>query len=68
VTAVDEKGVTIAHQPVPELNWPAMTMAFAWGDADRRSDISVGDEVGFTFREGGVGYVVESIEKTGDRT
>jgi Cu(I)/Ag(I) efflux system membrane fusion protein len=68
VTAVDEKSVTIAHQPVPELNWPAMTMAFAWGDADRRSDISVGDEVGFTFREGGVGYVVESIEKTGDRT
>jgi Cu(I)/Ag(I) efflux system membrane fusion protein len=63
VTAVDEKGITIAHAPVPALNWPEMTMGFGWGSSGRNAGIAVGDEVEFAFREGAAGYVLESIEE-----
>lgn len=63
VTAIDASGVTIAHSPVPRLNWPEMTMAFGWGDLAH--DVVVGDEVVFSFRKGGAGYVLTSLAKTG---
>src|SRR5690606_34301627 len=47
VTAIDDEGVTIAHEPVPDLNWPAMTMAFTWGSVDRQADLTIGDQVDF---------------------
>jgi Cu(I)/Ag(I) efflux system membrane fusion protein len=64
VTAVSDAGVTIAHTPVPELNWPAMTMQFAWG-AGGKKNIAVGDEVSFAFKKGGAGYVLERIDHAG---
>ncbi len=63
VTAIDAAGVTLAHSPVPQLNWPEMTMAFGWGDLAH--DVAVGDEVTFSFRKGGAGYVLTSIQKIG---
>jgi Cu(I)/Ag(I) efflux system membrane fusion protein len=63
VTAIDAAGVTLAHSPVPQLNWPEMTMAFGWGDVPR--DVAIGDEVEFSFLKGGAGYVLTSIRKTG---
>ena len=61
VTAIDSKGVTIAHTPVERLNWPAMTMQFAWGPGGPKT-LTVGDEVDFTFKKGSAGYVIETIE------
>ncbi len=61
ITAVDANGATIAHAPVAALNWPEMTMAFGWGD--RARDFKVGDEVAFSFRKGGAGYVLIAIRK-----
>lgn len=63
VTAVDAKGVTIAHAPVAALNWPEMTMTFGWGDLPH--DIAVGDPVAFSFRKDPAGYVLTAILKTG---
>lgn len=47
VTALDTTTITLAHQPVPELNWGAMTMEFALGAPV--SGINVGDNVMFSF-------------------
>lgn len=63
ITAVDANGVTIAHAPVTALSWPEMTMAFGWGGQQR--DFNVGDEVVFSFRKGGAGYVLTTIRKAG---
>lgn len=64
VTAIDANGVTIAHAPVPQLNWPDMTMAFGWGAIER--NIAVGDTVAFAFRKIASGFELTSLRKTGD--
>jgi Cu(I)/Ag(I) efflux system membrane fusion protein len=64
VTAIDDKGVTLSHAPVERLNWPAMTMSFAWGPGGK-PNLALGDEVSFTFKKGGAGYVIETIERVG---
>ena len=43
--------VTIAHGPVPELNWPAMVMPFKV-DAAQLRGLAVGDAVEFRFSNG----------------
>lgn len=32
ITAIstEKRKVTLKHEPIPELNWPSMTMAFPW--------------------------------------
>lgn len=64
VTAIDANGVTIAHAPLPPLNWPDMTMAFGWGAIER--NIAVGDNVAFAFRKIASGFELTSLRKTGD--
>ena len=48
VTAIDKKAgkITLDHQAIPEVNWPAMTMTFTAkpGVLDR---LAVGDKVAF---------------------
>lgn len=44
--------VTIAHGPVPSLNWPAMTMAFQVQDEHTIFTLKEGDEVEFSFTRG----------------
>ncbi|MDZ4760876.1 MAG: efflux RND transporter periplasmic adaptor subunit [Alphaproteobacteria bacterium] len=61
VTAVDATGVTIAHAPIASLDWPSMTMRFAWGEAGASRDVAAGDEVVFEFRQSGSDYIVQSI-------
>ncbi|WP_194205435.1 efflux RND transporter periplasmic adaptor subunit [Superficieibacter sp. 1612_C1] len=47
VQALDGNIITLAHQPVPELNWGAMTMDFTLKRPV--SGISTGDRVTFSF-------------------
>jgi Cu(I)/Ag(I) efflux system membrane fusion protein len=63
VTAIDADGVTLAHAPVPMLNWPEMTMAFSWGAVER--DLAVGDAVEFSFRKTDAGYELTALRKIG---
>lgn len=48
VQAIGEGTITLAHGPVPALQWPAMTMTFRIPEGFGR-DISIGDQVDFTF-------------------
>lgn len=47
VQALDGNTITLAHQPVPELNWGAMTMDFTLSQP--ATAIRVGDSVMFSF-------------------
>jgi len=63
VTTVSAGGVTIAHEPVATLQWPAMTMAVAAEDAAMLQGIKPGDRVSFAFRESADGVTLASIAK-----
>ena len=64
VTAIDADAgtITIDHRAVPDIDWPAMTMAF---DADEalRSKVTVGDAVKFKFRTSDAGDRIISINE-----
>lgn len=64
VTAMNGVNITIAHGPVPSLQWPGMTMAFVLERAELSREIRVGDTVQFRFRRDGSRYVVSEIRKT----
>ena len=52
--------VTLEHDAVTELNWPAMTMSFALG-ANHDKKLAVGQKVDFTFRQTDSGYALVSM-------
>jgi Cu/Ag efflux protein CusF len=64
VTAIDKAAgtITLAHGPIPEVQWPAMTMAFkaapAITDAAR-----VGDKVDFELKLAGNAAEVTALTK-----
>ncbi|MDP3855773.1 efflux RND transporter periplasmic adaptor subunit [Phenylobacterium sp.] len=41
--------ITLSHEPVPALQWPSMTMAFALSDPSLAKGFKVGDRVTFSF-------------------
>jgi Cu(I)/Ag(I) efflux system periplasmic protein CusF len=41
--------ITVAHEPIPALNWPAMVMAFAVQSRDMLTSVTVGAHVHFTL-------------------
>ena len=64
VKAVDPAGktVTIAHDPVAALQWPAMTMTFNAPDADL-SSLKQGDQVSFEFAVTGMEGTITTITR-----
>lgn len=64
VKKVDPKKgmVTLAHEPVASLNWPAMTMGFQVKDKSLLEKMTVGKNVDVTFVKEGKDYVVTSVE------
>ncbi|MBZ0093721.1 MAG: efflux RND transporter periplasmic adaptor subunit, partial [Sulfuricellaceae bacterium] len=71
VVAIDAQAgrVTLAHDPIPALKWPAMTMGFKLRDAKTLGALKVGEPVSFELSpqpEGGE-YVVEHIAPEGAR-
>nr|WP_281721194.1 copper-binding protein [Nitrosomonas nitrosa] len=61
---VKEGKITLAHQPIKELNWPAMTMAFKVADPKLLEGLTVGKEVTFDLRSSGMSAVVTGIQIT----
>lgn len=49
VEQVREDAVTISHGPVPELQWPAMTMDFQASKSVMPKGLKAGERVGFDF-------------------
>lgn len=58
---LQQGSVTIAHGPVPALNWPAMTMTFTVRNSALLRGLRVGERVEFTFRQEGERYVIQQI-------
>jgi Cu(I)/Ag(I) efflux system protein CusF len=54
--------VTLAHEPVKSMNWPAMTMGFQVKDKMLFDKLSVGKKVDFEFVQGSKGYVVTGVK------
>ena len=64
VKKVDAKSglVTLAHEPVKTLNWPAMTMGFEVKDKALLDKLTVGKKVDFDFEQDSNGYVVTAVK------
>lgn len=54
--------VTLAHQPIKALNWPAMTMSFKVADAKLLEGLTVGEKVHFTVQGSEAKAVVTAIK------
>lgn len=54
--------VTLAHEPVKSMNWPAMTMGFQVKDKMLFDKLAVGKKVDFEFVQGAKGYVVTTVK------
>lgn len=68
VEKTSPESLTLSHKPIPELQWPAMTMDFGKSRPDAFSDIKIGQEVEFTFKEGKDGYLLETVVPAGRST
>ncbi len=53
--------VTIAHGPVPSLNWQAMTMTFTVKDKKLLSNLGEGKKVDFDFIQKDGDYVITAV-------
>ena len=58
----DKGTITIAHGPVPKLQWPAMVMPFQ-ASAEQIKQVKAGDEVEFTFTSSGMKSELTAISK-----
>lgn len=64
VTKVDAAAgnVTIAHDPVASMNWPAMTMTFKVKDKKMLDKAKSGQKVEFSFVQSGKDYTITDIK------
>ncbi len=63
IEAIEAAEVTLRHEPVPALKWPAMSMPFALKSEHQTHGLKVGDRVRFGFSEAASGVVIERIAK-----
>jgi len=67
VIKVDPKvsEVTLAHEPIAELGWPAMTMGFKVKDSKQLSGLKPGDQVQFDLKTepSSDQYMIDRIDK-----
>lgn len=64
VKSMDPKkgSVTVAHDPVPSLKWPSMTMAFRVQDKAMLDKLTTGKRIKFEFVSRGKDYVMTSVK------
>jgi Cu(I)/Ag(I) efflux system membrane fusion protein len=63
VERMDARSITFSHEPVPALQWPAMTMTFALPEPGLARGLKVGDRVRFTFDQAGGAPTVRRLER-----
>lgn len=64
IERITARSVTLRHGPVPALEWPAMTMAFASEGPAQSRGFQRGDQVFFTFVQASSGPRLVAIRKT----
>lgn len=55
--------VTLSHEPVPAIGWPAMTMTFQLGKSGLARGLKTGDRVRFGFDQPAAGPTVRRMAK-----
>lgn len=64
VEGLAEGEITLWHEPIPALRWPAMTMPFKLKSPQQAQGLKSGDSVRFRFTEDAPGeYTLEHIEQ-----
>lgn len=63
VASVAGQAVTINHQPVEALGWPAMTMSFQAPRPAMIEGLKAGTPVRFSFRKEGDQYVLTEVRR-----
>jgi Cu(I)/Ag(I) efflux system membrane fusion protein len=63
VEQISQVAVTLSHQPVPAIGWPAMTMTFKLADPALAQGVKVGDRVAFGFDQPPAGPTVRRMVK-----
>ena len=54
--------ITLKHEPIPALEWPAMTMGFKIKDKSQLDKLRKGDKVDFTLEKSGTEYLISDIK------
>lgn len=54
--------ITLQHESIASIHWPAMTMAFKTASPDLLKSVKVGDKVQFTVRPNGMDSTVTAIK------
>ncbi len=67
VEALKGGQVTLSHEAVPAIGWPAMTMTFRLDPPGLAAGVKVGDQVAFAFEQRPDGPVVRRIALAGAR-
>lgn len=64
VKAIDtsKNTVTLQHQAIASIGWPAMTMAFKVASPDLLKTVKVGDKVQFSLHPAGMDSMVTAIK------
>ena len=65
IEAIDPTSVTISHEPVPAIGWPAMTMTFRVADPALARGYRKGDRVRFGFDQPTEGPTLRRIAREG---
>lgn len=65
VESLSAGSITLSHDPVPAVGWPAMTMTFRVPDPKLTQGVKVGDRVRFGFDQPAAGPTVRMIDKSG---
>ncbi|WP_099065664.1 copper-binding protein [Serratia sp. BW106] len=61
IKAWDERKVSIAHQAIPALNWPPMTMSFQLPSSPLLTALPAGTAVDFSFLPVDGGYQLVAV-------
>ena len=67
VEAIDPRSITVSHQPVPAIGWPAMTMTFRVADPTLLRGYKKGDRVRFGFDQPSEDPTLRRIVREGGR-
>lgn len=61
---LENQKVTIAHEPIPAINWPAMTMRFTFEDPSMINHVQIGNQVELDFVQQGNISLLKKISIT----
>jgi Cu(I)/Ag(I) efflux system membrane fusion protein len=65
IEALSRDQITISHEPVPSIGWPAMTMTFRLDPPTLARGMKVGDRVAFGFEQKPEGPVIRNLTPIG---